>query len=235
MTIVLLNLSGNVGKSTLAKHLLKPRIPSAKIHPVETINTDAFEEATIRAESFRLILEAVAIDEGAIVDVGASNAEQFIRQMTKYKGSHVDFGTFLVPTTPDPKVLRDTAATISQLASIGVPPDRIHCLVNRVSSESTLLEDIDGLVNLAQQRKQFTFNPEVYVRENELFSYLQTAPETVAELAEDTTDFRAQIKAAETDEEKIALVSQLANTRLAAGVQEELDQVYKALFANQPS
>ena len=47
MTIVLLNLSGNVGKSTLAKHLLKPRIPSARIYPVETINTDAFEEATV--------------------------------------------------------------------------------------------------------------------------------------------------------------------------------------------
>lgn len=231
MTIVLLNLSGNVGKSTLAKHLLKPRIPSARIYPVETINTDAFEEATIRAESFRQILEAVAINEDAIVDVGASNAEEFIRQMAKYKGSHDDFGTFLVPTVPDPKALRDTAATIAQLASIGVPPDRIHCVVNRVTNEAMLLEDIDGLMNFAQQRKQFTLNPEIYIRENELFSYLQTAPETVAELAGNTTDVRAQIRAAETDDEKRELVSQLANTRLAAGVQDELDQVYNALFA----
>ena len=41
MKIAIMNFSGNVGKTTVAAHLLKPRIPQAVVYSVESINTGA--------------------------------------------------------------------------------------------------------------------------------------------------------------------------------------------------
>lgn len=38
MKIAVLNFSGNVGKSTIARHLLLPRIPGAELIAIESIN-----------------------------------------------------------------------------------------------------------------------------------------------------------------------------------------------------
>jgi len=41
MKVVVINFSGNVGKSTIAAHLLKPRMNDAKIFSIETLNVSA--------------------------------------------------------------------------------------------------------------------------------------------------------------------------------------------------
>lgn len=41
MKVVIINFSGNVGKSTIAAHLLKPRIPNASVFSIESINSGA--------------------------------------------------------------------------------------------------------------------------------------------------------------------------------------------------
>ena len=38
--VAVVSLSGNVGKSTIAKHLLLPRMPGAEFIAVESINAD---------------------------------------------------------------------------------------------------------------------------------------------------------------------------------------------------
>ena len=40
MKLCVINFSGNVGKSTLARHLLAPRMDQCSIIAVESINTD---------------------------------------------------------------------------------------------------------------------------------------------------------------------------------------------------
>ena len=40
MKIAVINFSGNVGKSTVARHLLLPRIAGAELIAVESINSD---------------------------------------------------------------------------------------------------------------------------------------------------------------------------------------------------
>ena len=40
MKIAVINFSGNVGKTTVARHLLAPRIPGAEVIAVESLNAD---------------------------------------------------------------------------------------------------------------------------------------------------------------------------------------------------
>jgi len=41
MKIAVINFSGNVGKTTVAGHLLKPRMGDAPIFSIESLNVDA--------------------------------------------------------------------------------------------------------------------------------------------------------------------------------------------------
>ena len=40
MKLAVINFSGNVGKTTVARHLLAPRIPGCQVVSVESINAD---------------------------------------------------------------------------------------------------------------------------------------------------------------------------------------------------
>jgi ABC-type protease/lipase transport system fused ATPase/permease subunit len=74
MKIAVLNFSGNVGKSTIARHLLSPRMPDASIVSVESINADSATEKTIRGTDFGQLQQDLQLEEKVIVDVGASSS-----------------------------------------------------------------------------------------------------------------------------------------------------------------
>ena len=44
MKVVVINYSGNVGKSTVARHLLSPRMNKCQVFAVESINSDGTED-----------------------------------------------------------------------------------------------------------------------------------------------------------------------------------------------
>jgi len=229
MRVVLINLTGNVGKTTLARHLFRPRMPNAPVIPIETVNTGDLPEGALPAEQFRRLTEFLAAADDAIVDVGASNAERFFVELDRYRGAHEDVELFVVPTVPDPKPLRDTLATVAQLAGLGVPPSRIRVIVNRVQTERRLGDDISALTAFAQATGKCVLDADAFVRENELFAELQAGTETVADLLTDTTDLRAEIRATQNLLNKQTLARRLATRRLAAGVQVELDRVFASL------
>ena len=116
-TIAVLNFSGNVGKSTVARHLLAPRMGNARVIAVESINSDEGDSEAVRGRQFGDLMEAIAVEDGnVVVDVGASNVEEFLGQMKQYRGSHEDIDFFVVPVVPKNKQIRDTISTITALA-----------------------------------------------------------------------------------------------------------------------
>lgn len=231
MKVILLNLSGNVGKTTLARHLIYPRIPEAKLYRVETHNANDLHGVAVPAQAFRDLMEAVLITDQVIVDVGASNTAEFLRRMVQYRGSEADFDYFIVPTVPDSKQIADTVGTLAQLKAMQVDVARIRVLVNRVVHPETLETDLFP-VRRATQEFGVPFGLQAYVSENELFAQLQTASTTVNEIANDPSDFRALISTAQDAESKLGYARQLANKRLAAGVEAELQDVYVSLFGS---
>ena len=57
MKLAVINFSGNVGKTTVARHLLACRIPDCQVVAVESINADDGPSVTIRGRQFAQLQE----------------------------------------------------------------------------------------------------------------------------------------------------------------------------------
>jgi hypothetical protein len=136
MKLAVINYSGNVGKTTVARHLLAPRIPDCQVVAVESINADEGQPVTIRGRQFAQLQEFLQSVDNVVIDIGASNVEELIKLMRRYRGSQEDFDGFIVPAVPARKQQQDTAATLAELARIGVPPERLRLVFNQVDDDS---------------------------------------------------------------------------------------------------
>src|SRR5436189_1333299 len=125
MKIAVINFSGNVGKTTVARHLLLPRIHGAELVAVESLNAEEGQGQALRGRQFGELQEYLQTVDSVVVDIGASNVEDLLGLMHRYHGSHEDFDCFVVPTVPALKQQQDTIATLVELSSLGVPPSRL--------------------------------------------------------------------------------------------------------------
>jgi hypothetical protein len=224
-----LNFSGNVGKSTAARHLLAPRMKDARIIPVESINSDGSDDEAVRGKQFGDLIEAIAIMDDVVVDVGASNVEDFLGQMRQYRGSHEDFDYFVVPVVPKNKQIRDTISTITALSEeVGVPAKKIRLLFNMVEHGDNPEHVFSGLFDFHAAEKLFTLRPDAVIHTSDIFAKIGN--NSILDILNDTADLKAELKAAKDTEAKVSISRQIAIKRLAAGVSEELDAVYKALL-----
>ena len=230
MKIAVINFSGNVGKSTVARHLLVPRLSNAQLIAIESINSDGSQDEAIRGKQFGQLQEAMALMEDAVVDVGASNVEDFIHLMTQYKGSHEDFDFFVVPTVSKAKQQRDTISTIEALADIGIPAKKIRLVFNMVEMDEQAEQVFVGLFAYHTSAKRFTLKPDAVIHVNDIYGKLSTGHQSIADVLADPTDFKEKIKLAKDDQEKLRFAQLLSVKRLAIGVSEELDAVFKALL-----
>lgn len=230
MKVGVISFSGNVGKSTLSRYLLAPRMNDAQIIPVESINSDGTEDQVIRGKQFDDLLEAMAVLDDVVVDIGASNVEDFCAQMKVYRGSHEDFDYFVIPTASKAKIQRDTVSTIEALAAIGVPPKKIRLVMNMVELDEVPERVFSGLFDYHASDKTYTLRPDAVIHVSDLYSKIKATQQSIAQVLADTTDYKAKIKQAQDPAEKLRFAQLLSIKRLAAGVSEELDAVFKTLF-----
>ena len=230
MKVAVINFSGNVGKSTVARHLLAPRLNNAEVIPVESINSDGTDETAIRGKQFGELQEYLQTLDDAVIDIGASNVEDFVKLMKQYKGSHEDFDFFVVPTVPATKQQRDTISTVEALANLGVPAKKIRLLFNMVDLEESPERIFSGLFEYQRESKSFTLKPEAVIHVNDIYGKLKGSKTGIREILADETDYKERIKTAKDADEKLHFAQMLSIKRLAAGVSEELDAVFKTLL-----
>jgi len=229
MKIAVMSFSGNVGKSTISRHVLKPRMNDCDVISVETINADENDGGRVKGREFGNVLEAMALVDDIVVDIGASNIEALIQQMKQYKGSHEDFDLFVIPTTPNKKQQRDTISTIDALAELGVPPKKIRVLFNMVEVDSVPEQVFSGLFELHEADKSFTLNPRAVMHVNDIYGKLNGADQTIDGVLNDPADLNQLLKDATDPDEKLRISRLRGIKRLAAGVKSELDATFKAL------
>lgn len=230
MKVAVINFSGNVGKSTVARHLLAPRMNSATVVPVESINSDGTQDEAIKGKQFGELQEALMLLDDAVVDVGASNVEDFVNLMKQYKGSHEDFDYFVIPTVPKNKQMRDTISTIDALADIGVPAKKIRLVFNMVEIDDVPERVFAGLFEYHASSKSFTLRPEAVIHVNDIYGKIKGAEQGIKDILNDPTDYKEKIKTAKDSDEKLHFAQMVGIKRLAAGVTEELDAVFKTLL-----
>jgi MinD-like ATPase involved in chromosome partitioning or flagellar assembly len=229
MKLAVINFSGNVGKTTVARHLLAPRIPGCQVIAVESINADDGQSVTIRGRQFAQLQEFLQSVDNVVIDIGASNVEDLLKLMRRYRDSQQDFDGFIVPTVPARKQQQDTAATLTELARIGVPPDRLRLVFNQIDDDSPIERTFDTLLAYCASSGVVQPRPAAFISFNEVYALVRGTGQSLAELAADSTDYKAAIATASAQSDKLALAHRLAVQRLARGVIPELDACFEAL------
>ena len=198
----------------------------------ETAADLGLEVEQLRAGRFRELFKQLMMTESAIVDVGASNAEEFIERMITFDGSHLEFDYFVVPVTSGAKEQKESIKTLQALAGVGATRDRLRVVFNRVANE--VAAEFTAVLGFAKQANSFVANPEAAIHENEVFDLLTTKRMTIASVLADGTDYRALLRTIDREKEP-SKVSHCADMHviqaLARGVSHELDGAFRALFA----
>ena len=229
-----MNYTGTVGKTTIATHLLSPRMGGAPIIAVESINETAAGMGVaveqMKGDKFRELFQRMVVTEDLIVDVGASNIEDFLEGMSRLDDSHVEFDFFIVPVTNGTKEQRETISMISTLATLGVPPEKILLLFNRV--DSSVEEEFHILLNYVGKNNNATVNTQAAIYENELFDLLAIKKLSIDKLLNDQKDYKSLLREKKDAEPKQrAFWAEMFGLKLLAkGVNKNLDSVYAALF-----
>ena len=227
MKIAVLNFSGNVGKSTIAKFLLLPRYPEAVHITIETINSDTTNsESTLQLKGKEVdtIQEQLLINDDVIVDVGASNVEQFINGMKLFAGSIEDFDLFLVPVTPEKKQQVDTITTVDTLLEMGVEAGKIKIVFNRIQTDMNVTDEFYALIQYLNTI-DIHVSADIYIPYSSFFERANITGDTVESILNDDTDYKALIKASESKAEKLEYAAKVMMPRIALGLKQSLDTV----------
>ncbi len=238
MKIAVISFSGNVGKSTIARHLLAPRLPGTKLVAIESLNASEGEDHIVRGSQFADLQEFLQITDDVVVDIGASNIEDLMGQMRRYKGSHEDFDVFIVPAVPAGKQQRDTMATLAELSRLGIPANKVRVIFNMIEDDTDLERTFEPLLSFLQVAPMARVSLDCRLGINEIYGRVSGSGVDLATVAADPTDYKGLIKAEPDFAARLALAQRLATQRLASGVVPELDACFKALrldeFATAP-
>lgn len=229
MKVAVISFSGNVGKTTIARHLLAPRMPGAKVVSIESINAGDDQDHVIRGRQFAELQEYLQVVDDVVVDIGASNVEELLALMRRYRGSHEDFDYFIIPTVPARKQQQDTLATLAELSRLGIPADKVRLVFNMVEDVTDLERVFDPVLAFVRSSPVACVSLDCRLGTNEIYGRVNGAGADLSALAADRSDYKSLIAAATDGTERLALAQRLATRRLASGVVPELDACFAAL------
>lgn len=229
--IAVLNHSGNVGKSTICNTLLLPRIENSELIRVETINEDGSAGEKLAAKDMTNVIEKIDMLDKAIIDIGSSNIENFIKGIKENIGSHEDIDIYLLPVTPDIKQQKDTVNTIFELQDMGIEPECIGVLLNRVDSSVPLESQFKLLLesSILEQTATTDIRKCLIIPESDVFTLINLIGSTYHEAINDNTDYRQAIRETKDKEIRSGLSLKKSCHRLAKSLDEKLDIEFKKL------
>lgn len=235
MILAVLNWTGTVGKTTLAAHMLAPRMNNAMIYAIESINETAaslgVDVEKMKGNKFRDLFKKIMLEENAIIDVGASNIEEFMSNMVKFDDSHEEIDYFIVPVTSGTKEQKETIAMVDALAGIGIPAEKIRVVFNRVSAD--VADEFQYVLAFCKKEKTFTANPKCAIWETELFDALSVKGLSIDTILGDPNDYKLMLKNNRdaSEKERNTWADMHGLKALSKSVKRNLDEVYTSLLA----
>jgi len=234
MKIAVMSYSGSVGKTVIAHHLLKARMPDAVFKSVETINQSAADLGAsdveqLRGRDFRTLLQSILLEDRAIIDVGMSNIESMMEAMEQVEGSAHEFDMFIIPVTPDQKAWQEGLKTADVLSGMGVSADKIRILPNKI--EKSAADEIPAVYNYVKRHKRAWISESAFLYQSDVYGYVAHKKITFASLTDPNVDYKAKAKAEPDKEKAQELASLYVWSKMALGIQRNQDAAFKTLFA----
>ena len=236
MKVVVLNNSGNVGKSTIAREVFYANMEDAKLLEVETIcsGNEKFKASLkdyerVQGVDMTRIYTGLMEKENVVVDVGASNIYDFFGELKTFAGVEEIIDMFILPTTKDAKQLGDTIKTVKILNNeFGIPMEKITVIANRVKLKK-VREDFKLLFSASSQFG-FNFNPDLVVQEREVLMKLELGKKTIQDGVNDAKDYPSLIAKEEDKKEKGKLIRESLEHMASTTLTRELREVYEAVL-----
>jgi hypothetical protein len=234
MKVAVVSNIGGCGKTIVATQMLAPRL-HAPIISVETTNESAelfgVEAEKMGAKKFQPIHAALSDSDDVILDVGASNINDFLMGLVKFDEAHMEIDYYVIPCTKGTRGKIECIKMISILADLGVPPDRIRVVFNIVEEDAAL--EFAEVINYVNQERNAVVNIAAAIYETELFSLLEIERMTVEVLLSDDNDYKALLREHRdaSEDERARWREMLGLKALARSVNRNLDEVFNAVFA----
>lgn len=242
--VAIMNFSGNTGKTTIARHLLKPRMEGVdEIIYIESSNADeeTKQGKTVRAAQFEKVAKNLMESMSMVVDIGASNVEETLELMRQIDGSHEDFDYIIVPIVKSPKQRQDSVNTIKELLNMGVEPEKIKPVFNRVGITESVEEQFADVL-YALNRMGVEYSTNAVIVESNFFPRFEDMKFTLDGLFSTNikdnkkrqNDLRRiKSRTAEETKELRELSDLVTLQRMAASAIDNLDNVYLELFSEE--
>lgn len=210
MKTVIINLSGNTGKTTLAKHMFTP-LTKAKRISIEDVNSgDGSPDLEISSTKFKKLageLNTADESENFVIDVGASNAKNMIANFDALASTTELIDCWVIPVTPSSKQITDSLRTAQSLKDLGIDPEKIVLLPNNVTDT----ESFDTDFALIYKAGQLGFIvPEQAILSTEAFEMLKNDERSIFDVVNGKINFtakKAELRKAG-DEEGLAKLGQ---------------------------
>lgn len=233
--IAILSFNGSTGKTLIATHLFLPRMgEDTTFFAVETINLSAADLGvkkveTLAGRNFGELVEMLVLEDNAIVDIGASNIEAFFSEMSRFDGAIEEFDKYVVPATPEVKSWKEAIKTISALETMGVPPEKIVLLPNRIENADPK-EDMPEALAYIEKTGQAQVIEGAFIHESEVFDYLSHKRISFDELIGDNVDYKQLAREAPTKQKAQEYAKMFRWTRQAIPIRDSLDETFKAIM-----
>ena len=245
--VAVINKTGNVGKTTIGSCMIAPRLPDLAI-VVYVENTNhipnqlpppvgkvygAQEFGDVESE----LLKAIQTGKSCLIDFGAADFNTIMDMLSQYTEVRDCVDAFIIPCTPSGKELIDSQVTINSLIDLGVPPEKIRVLFNRVMSRDkhNLKRLFFGIFNLQQatlEKHGVTFfaSEDATMYQAEIFKRLSDLGKSLEEVLADETDFKKAILAEEDEDKQYELAKRMSIRGLAINTDKTFDKVFDALM-----
>lgn len=228
MKICILNNSGNVGKSTITREVIFPRLDNGLAVEIESINSSNadYNIETIKYsgnEDFANLYEHIVDERDTCFDIGASEIGNFFNNAEEYEGAIHLFDVFVIPTISDIKIMEDTAKTIRFLRLMEIPDEKIKVVFNRIDKD--VKSEFSALLNF-----DFDFDTNLFIKKSNFFKDLSLLRTTFFDIYNaDTKFYRTQmLKESDPKVKKILLKKDLLNMGASKKIK-ELDNLFAGI------
>jgi len=236
MKILMLNNSGNVGKSFISRELIYPNLKKDKIIvEIETRNSSSLKfninTVKIGGDDFSQLTKLFFQYDDLVIDLGSSQIEKFFSELKLNDKEVLDeIDLIVIPVIPNIKEVEDTLVSLKQLNKLNLKI-QIKVLLNRCRD----IKKFDFLINEAREMG-YNINTKLQLQDYRAISDLEEDKILTDEILASDKDYKQEAKQAyrNGDKELGDKLSDLYMLRSAAkAIRKDLDKVYNLLVSEQ--